>query len=244
MSSRRHFSSSWIFSIPKTIPAGSRFWRQTASGRNLRRPSANALGRIHAATAAAPDLATRFDNAAFFHALRVDPYLLHTARIHRDRADVLEAMAADLGRRRIALVHGDVSPKNILKGPEGPVILDAECATWGDPAFDLAFCLNHLLLKAVWHPEHSMAYAAGFARLRTAYLPFVEWEARAGFERRAARLLSGLLLARIDGKSPVEYLPAPRQKDFVRAAARDFLLDQNLELTRLAARWYAQTAAL
>ena len=52
-----------------------------------------------------------------------------------------------------ALVHGDVSPKNILAGPRGPVFLDAECAWWGDPAFDLAFCLNHLLLKCVWTPR-------------------------------------------------------------------------------------------
>ena len=48
-----------------------------------------------------------------------------------------------------ALVHGDVSPKNILVGPAGPVFLDAECAWYGDPAFDLAFCLNHLLLKCL-----------------------------------------------------------------------------------------------
>ena len=35
----------------------------------------------------------------------------------------------------------------------GPVFLDAECAWFGDPAFDLAFCLNHLLLKTLWVPS-------------------------------------------------------------------------------------------
>ena len=50
-------------------------------------------------------------------------------------------------------MHGDVSPKNILVGWKGPVFLDAETTCYGDPAFDLAFCLTHLLLKCVWHPE-------------------------------------------------------------------------------------------
>ncbi len=52
---------------------------------------------------------------------------------------------------KIALVHGDVSPKKVPAGPRGPVFLDAECAWYGDPAFDLAFCLNHLLLKCLWN---------------------------------------------------------------------------------------------
>ena len=54
---------------------------------------------------------------------------------------------------KLTLVHGDVSPKNILIGPDGPIFLDAECAWYGDPAFDLAFCLNHMLLKCLWTPR-------------------------------------------------------------------------------------------
>lgn len=203
-----------------------------------------ALGRVHAHTAKDQSLVPRFANAEFFHALRIDPYLLHTARAHPDRADVLNGLAEDLGRARIALVHGDISPKNILKAPEGPIFLDAETATWGDPVFDLAFCLNHLLLKAVWHPEFTELYVASFAALRDAYLPQVDWEDRVAYEARAARLLSALLLARIDGKSPVEYLTEARQKDFVRAAARAFLVEDDLDLTRLPARWYERIGAL
>ena len=88
-----------------------------------------------------------------FYDIRLEPYLVATARAHPDLAPQL-CMAwssATQGNRR-ALVHGDVSPKNILRGPAGPVFLDAECAWWGDPAFDLAFCLNHLLLKCLWTP--------------------------------------------------------------------------------------------
>jgi hypothetical protein len=99
--------------------------------------------------------------------------------------------------RRVALVHGDVSPKHILAGPDGPVFLDAECACWADPAFDLAFCLNHLLLKGCWRPTHLDAYLDCFEALASNDLAGVGWESAAACaERRSCGLLSGLLLAR------------------------------------------------
>ena len=124
---------------------------------------------------------------------------------------------------RRVLVHGDVSPKNILVGPDGPVILDAECAWYGDPAFDLAFCLNHLLLKCLWTPAALGRFLACFDALAAAYLGGVAWEPPGELERRAARLLPGLLLARVDGKSPVEYLTAETDRERVRGVARALL---------------------
>ncbi len=105
-----------------------------------------------------------------------------------------------------ALVHGDVSPKNILNGPRGPVLLDPECAFYGDPAFDLAFCLNHLLLKCLWTPAARHGFMACFTSLKDSYLSLVDWEPMTDIEARTARLLPGLFLARVDGKSPVEYI--------------------------------------
>src|SRR5205085_1381845 len=89
-----------------------------------------------------------------FFALRLEPYLLHAARAHPDCARPIEALSDFIERSRIALMHGDVSPKNILRGPDGPIFLDAETAAYGDPAFDFGFCLNHLLLKSVLLPSH------------------------------------------------------------------------------------------
>ena len=109
-----------------------------------------ALVQIHAAAANDPALAQQFATDELFMALRIDPFLLHVARHQADVAPVLQVLALDLQSRKTALVHGDVSPKNILIGPKGPVILDAECAVYGDPAFDLAFCLAHLLIKSVF----------------------------------------------------------------------------------------------
>jgi aminoglycoside phosphotransferase (APT) family kinase protein len=120
-------------------------------------------------------------------------------------------------------MQGDISPKNILCGPSGPVFLDAETACYGDPSFDVAFCLNHLLLKHVWHPEHSALYTESFRAFVHAYRAGVEWEEPDDIEERTAALLPAMLLARIDGKSPVEYLTDEGDKERVRTAARTML---------------------
>ncbi len=97
------------------------------------------LGRIHAATADDAAMTAAFATDANFHAIRLEPYLLETARHHPALAQRLHALAERTAATRRVLVHGDVSPKNILLGPAGTVLLDAECAWLGDPAFDAAF---------------------------------------------------------------------------------------------------------
>ncbi len=195
------------------------------------------LVRIHAATAADRTVAPEFPTDAIFHAIRIEPYLLATAARHPDHAAALRALAEETVATRRALVHGDVSPKNILCGADGPVFLDAECAWWGDPAFDLAFCLNHLLLKCLWVPRATAGLLACYAALAGAYLPGVAWEAPATLEGRAARLLGGLLLARVDGKSPVEYITVEQDKDRVRRVARALLARPPARLDDVAAAW-------
>lgn len=191
------------------------------------------LGRIHAATADRPDLPARFPTDDLFHAIRLEPYLVTAARVHADLADRLLALVTTTASTKRVLVHGDFSPKNILIGPDGPVILDAECAWYGDPAFDLAFVQNHLLLKAAWRPQWRAEYAAMSATLRDAYRAHVAWEPWPVLEARTAQLLPGLLLARIDGKSPVEYLTDDRTRDLVRGFARQHLLHPVATLEQL-----------
>jgi fructosamine-3-kinase len=195
------------------------------------------LARIQGATAGDATVASLFRSEAIFEAIRLEPYLRATAARHPDRAAALLALADATAATRRTLVHGDVSPKNILVGPDGPVILDAECATWGDPAFDLAFCLTHLLLKCLWTRAAAAGFLACYAALGAAYLAEVGWEAPAAVEGRAARLLPGLLLARVDGKSPVEYLTAAADKDRVRRVARALLAAPPARLEQVAAAW-------
>lgn len=189
------------------------------------------LGAIHARSAAQPELAAQFESDTIFHAIRLDPYLGAAARQNPDCALILEQLIQTTANTRVALVHGDVSPKNILIGPRGPILLDAECAWWGDPVFDLAFCLNHLLLKRFWRPQWTVRYQGAFSALLDAYRDAIDrwglWEPWNVLEARCARLLPALLLARVDGKSPVEYLaPGDRsggQRDQIRRLSRQFL---------------------
>lgn len=201
------------------------------------------LAAIHSHSARhAATLAPLFDTTAIFHAIRLEPYLLATAERHPDCADALRALVDRTLAHRLALVHGDVSPKNILVGPTGPLLLDAECAWWGDPAFDLAFCLNHLLLKGLWVPRVASALPLAFDALASAYLAGVDWEPREAIEARAAALLPGLLLARVDGKSPVEYLTEDAQRETVRRCARALLARPVTRLADVRTAWFRDLA--
>jgi len=195
------------------------------------------LARIHSVTAKQTDMPARFASDAIFHAIRLDPYLLATAERHPDLAQRLQEIERVTATSKFALVHGDVSPKNILIGPSGPVFIDAECAWWGDPAFDLAFCLNHLLLKCLWVPPKTTAYIESFHALTRAYLVGVDWEAADAIEQRTSELLAGLFLARVDGKSPAEYVTAETDKNRVRKVASLFLREPTERLASMADAW-------
>jgi aminoglycoside phosphotransferase (APT) family kinase protein len=204
---------------------------------------AQTLVRIHAATAANRDVAAEFPTDQIFHDIRLEPYLIATANAHPDLASRLRKLVATTQGNKRALVHGDVSPKNILHGPDGPVFLDAECAWWGDPAFDLAFCLNHLLLKCLWTPSAIPGFVACFDALSASYIAEITWEPPHALEARAAHLLPGLFLARVDGKSPVEYITAEADRNRVRRTARTLLAQPVETLAEVRQAWTRELAA-
>jgi aminoglycoside phosphotransferase (APT) family kinase protein len=201
------------------------------------------LAAIHNASAGRADIAAAFPTDDIFYAIRLEPYLVATGRAHPDLAPKLEALVRRTAATKRALVHGDVSPKNILVGPDGPVFLDAECAWYGDPAFDLAFCLNHMLLKCLWTPRAASGFLACFDALAEAYLSAVRWEPRAEIEARAASLLPGLFLARVDGKSPVEYLTDNAPKERVRRVARPLIATAPTRFAEVRNAWAQEMGA-
>ena len=144
---------------------------------------------------------------------------MHTARVHTDLASQFAHIARTTFETRRVLVHGDVSPKNILIGALGPVLLDAEAAWFGDPAFDVAFCLTHLVVKARVVARARVALLECVDRFAAAYFAHVDWELQADVERRAAALLPALALAGVDGESPLEYLSEDQRRS-LRVAAR------------------------
>lgn len=166
------------------------------------------LGQLHAASWLDEAARTRFATLPNFHALRIEPYLLKTAERVPEAAPILRAEAARLAETQLALVHGDYSPKNLLIGPQRLIVLDAECAWFGDPAFDTAFMLTHLHLKALLHP-HAVTLVPAFW---SAYTHACGHD----HEELTVKLLLCLLLARVHGKSPVEYLSEPQKAHVTR----------------------------
>jgi tRNA A-37 threonylcarbamoyl transferase component Bud32 len=197
------------------------------------------VGRLHAASASDPDCAVRFATDANFAALRIEPYFHVTAAAHPDLQARLIELAGTTARTHVAVVHGDVSPKNILIGPDGPVLIDAECAWFGDPAFDIAFCLNHLLLKSVKLPGLAAELRTAARALAEAHACHINWEAPEGFETRAVALLPALALARVDGASPVDYLDTDQRRE-IRAIARALLWNPATTLDESLDQWAAR----
>ncbi|MSP30465.1 MAG: aminoglycoside phosphotransferase family protein [Acetobacteraceae bacterium] len=204
---------------------------------------AETLARIHATTAADPSIEDEFPTDEIFFDIRLEPYLVATAARHPDLAGALHTLVLTTQQNKRALVHGDVSPKNILVGPDGPVFLDAECAWWGDPAFDLAFCLNHLLLKCLWTPGARDHFLTCFDALSETYLSHITWEPAEQLEIRAAHLLPGLFLARVDGKSPAEYITEEADKNRIGRVARALLIQPPATLSDIRVAWLQELTA-
>ncbi len=152
-------------------------------------------------------LAPAFEDRSFFESLRLEPYYAYTAEQIEPARAFLRELIEETRSLRLTLVHGDYSPKNVLVHDGRLVLLDHEVIHFGDPAFDLGFSLTHLLSKA----HHLPAYRGAFARAARIYweaylraLGEVPW--RAGLEARAIAHTMACLLARVAGRSPLEYL--------------------------------------
>lgn len=158
-------------------------------------------------------LKSTFDDDQYFESLRLEPYYAFAAQQVPEAAEFLQDIIAQTRRQKITLVHGDYSPKNILKFQGKLVLLDHEVIHWGDPAFDVGFSLTHLLSKAHHLKEQRNAFAKAAQFYWTHYfaqLQNVEWKEQ--LEARAARHTLACLLARVAGRSPLEYLDTQERK--------------------------------
>jgi 5-methylthioribose kinase len=207
------------------------------------------LGRIHAATRENRVLAADFASDDNFFELRLDPYLVTTGKRHPELRDQFDKEVERIASTRQCLVHGDYSPKNILVNDRGIKVLDCEVAWFGDPSFDLAFLLNHLFLKSIYHAPGSCSMEGLFSAAIDGYFATCDVgpaEARQ-LDTQTARLLLMLLLARVDGKSPVEYLANQSAKQDL---IRDFVRRQlsanpvTLTLSVVGDAWFAELNTL
>jgi len=180
------------------------------------------LGHIHRrAYHQQADLASLFSDRSFFESLRLEPYYNYSATQVPAAAEFLHALIQQTRARQLTLVHGDYSPKNILVYQNRLILLDHEVIHWGDPAFDLGFSLTHLLSKAHHRPAQRQAFAGAANCYWQSYrrtLDSLPWAD--DLEAWGVRHTLACLLARVDGRSPLEYLDASarrRQRDAVLA---------------------------
>jgi 5-methylthioribose kinase len=164
-----------------------------------------------------------FGDQTVFDQLRLDPYYRTTASRHPDLRPHFDRLMNQSSLRRMSLVHGDWSPKNFLVSAGAVMAIDFEVTHFGDPSFDSAFLLNHLLLKSFHRPEWSGEFARSAQRFWDVYRaglpPDCDW-----IEEATLGHLGCLLLARIDGKSPAEYITDPARRERVRDFARNLIL--------------------
>jgi 5-methylthioribose kinase len=182
------------------------------------------LGKMIAATWRDPGFEDEFGDQTVFDQLRIDPYYRSTAMRHPNLAARLAELIAESSRRRFSLVHGDWSPKNLLISDSGVMAIDFEVIHYGDPSFDAAFLLNHLLLKSFylprWRSRYHAAAASFWSTLRQHLPQEADW-----FEAATIRHLGALMLARVDGKSPAEYIREEALKQRIRHFAHALILE-------------------
>lgn len=177
------------------------------------------LGRIHRRASERQELRRIFADRSIFESLRVEPYYIYTATRVPASAAFTAQLVESVRARRLTLVHGDYSPKNILVHEGRLVLLDHEVIHFGDPAFDLGFSLTHFLSKAHHLVSHRLELAAAATAYWNAYretLGEPEWAA--DLEEHAVRNTLGCLLARVAGRSRLEYLSTAeraRQREVV-----------------------------
>jgi 5-methylthioribose kinase len=210
--------------VMASAPPGATTWKQRLLSGGVNLNIAEKLGRllgdIHQKThERAPEIARQFNNDEFFIQLRVDPYYNTIANVHAELSAQIHALSQQMFDNKRCLVHGDYSPKNILVQGEQILLIDFEVAHYGDPVFDLAFFLTHLRLKAFHLPHHQAVFYEAIRRFWKAYIAAAAFINAEQLELRFIRHWGCVLLARLDGKSPAEYLQ-PATKDRIRPYAK------------------------
>jgi 5-methylthioribose kinase len=234
-----------------------------ADGSDIAAACGRMLASLHGSTWGDAKIAARLDDRAYFDLLRIDPYYRHVAKVHPDLAPHIQRLIDSVWSHRRCLVHGDFSPKNLLvwhgshhaprddgstqsvMPAQGRVMLiDCEVGHYGDPAFDLGFFLTHLLLKAIWaagRREYTELVGVFWSSYHSPLRHVVSNAELDELESRAMLNLAGCLLARVDGKSPVDYLNEAHRRS-VRDLSRRWLVQPPTRLEQAVSQFAAGVA--
>jgi 5-methylthioribose kinase len=183
------------------------------------------LGTLHAESWLDADVERQFGDRTLFDQLRIDPYYRTLAANQPEARPAVERLIASLDAHPRSLVHADFSPKNLLVFNDRLMMVDFETGHYGDPAFDLGFFLSHLGLKACYHiPRHRpcLNLTESFAEAYNEVVaPRIGPAELADLWARGVQNFAGCAWARLDGKSPVDYLTDPLRRDTMRAVCRE-----------------------
>jgi hypothetical protein len=185
------------------------------------------LSLVHNGCASDREIAEVFADKTIFYELRISPYIEFTVEKYPELKDFADPIVVELMESGITLIHGDFSPKNIMVNGRGISVLDYEVAHYGHPSFDLAFFSNHFILKAVKNRQWAGAYLSMLEYMLEIYFSRVSYMPARDLENGFVRLLSLMMLARVDGKSPAEYITKEGDKALIRTMAFE-IIDRNL----------------
>lgn len=210
----------------------SRTWKEElmagVDGREVALSAGWLLGEIHSRSWHSEELAAKFSDRTYFTQLRLEPYYIVAAQQYPRLAGKLSDLVDQTLREQHCLVHGDFSPKNLLNSAAELMLIDFEVGHYGDPAFDIGFCLTHLVLKAIHFPQRRnelldmarlVSQQAVIAHVRRLTGSPDDWNA---LGHRSVQHLAGCLVARVHGKSPVDYLTPPKQRRAVQLSENLF----------------------
>lgn len=214
-------------------PAGAAAWKSQLLAGSVNQRLADDAGKLLASiqnhTCGSAAIAKEFGGLKGFIQQRIEPYFHATAQKHPAVQPAITRMAALVQTNRLCLTHGDFSPKNMLTWPpaEGEtaqlMLVDFEVAHWGHPAFDVATLINHLLLKGFYHAGRWRPFMFAADGFWQTYQQHAHLSLKQAVADCGGKLLGCLMLARIDGKSPVEYITDAALKDKVRRCATHLL---------------------
>jgi len=174
---------------------------------------------IHNECAKDKEVAEFFADKTIFHDLRISPYIKFILHKHTRLTEYAQPVINGLMESAITLVHGDYSPKNVMQDGRKVYLMDFEVAHYGHPSFDLGFLSNHLILKSVYNRRFGAAYISMLRHMLNLYFDEMNYMDKSSLEVSYLKLLPLLMIARVDGKSPVEYLTASADKELVRKMA-------------------------
>jgi 5-methylthioribose kinase len=191
------------------------------------------LGQFINSTWQRSDLREQYGDQTAFDQLRIDPYYRTIAARHADVAGRVRNLIEESAARRVCLVHGDFSPKNLLLCDGRVYLIDFEVVHFGDPTFDAAFLLNHLAIKRLVLRSAARSLTDAMRSYWTALASSLPAAAYPWFWPATAKHLGCLMLARVDGKSPVEYIKDDPTRSALRAWAKTLIFDPPQDLEAL-----------